>query len=184
MQGILMKTDMIQAITEGRKTQTRRLIKPQPVFEIWSASCGVWRYKGKAYDNMYDIPSRYHVGETVYIKEAWSDIYCRGQDQANVLYALDYPPAPKGFKWQSPLFMPEWAARHFIFIEAVRAERLQEISWADCLAEGIIQRGDDFICKCAYSVPQGAFIELWDSVNPKHPWENNDWVQRYQFRLI
>ena len=190
MQGILMKSDMLQATVERRKAQTRRLIKPQPVFEIWSAPCGVWRYKGKAYDNMYDIPSRYHVGETCYIKEAWNANILRGtyrieyklDNAIKPLYVTEkhdcwlYPPT---VNYRTPRFMPAWAARHFIFIEAVSGERLQEITEQDVLAEGIMVRSEGFPI-CALRV---WYQVLWDSINSAYPWESNPFCWAYQFRL-
>lgn len=97
MKGILFKPDMIKAIVKGRKTQTRRVIK-----------IGQTVYKADG-----SLASRYHTGETVYIKEVWIG------------------------KWRNPLFMPEWAARYFIKITDVRVGRLQEITNTDAVAEGI-----------------------------------------------
>ena len=76
MKGILMRPDMIQAIVEGRKTQTRRMIKPQPK-QINDDFDGTWEWKEKGhyYDDltlftMLQNNSRYHAGETAYVKEA------------------------------------------------------------------------------------------------------------------
>ena len=187
MKGILMKPDGITATAERRKTVTRRVIKqlsPEYEWEVIDTGEPIRMFKDGIGGCIFLQP-RYQVGETVYIKEAWSDIYCfTNKDKGNVLYAIDYPPAPKGFKWHTPFFMPEWAARYCILIKDVRAERLQEIGWDDCLAEGVIQRGmGEFVFRCAYSVPQGAFIELWDSINKDYPWESNLWVFRYEYEL-
>ena len=199
MQGILMKPDMIQATVEGRKTNTRRAeaslreINKEPDewvrFEARDNIQGLFSFYSFAKAALRVCKSRYHAGETVYIKEAIQQsgdfaVYRLGQQPVMFFQSLNR----FHWRWQkdylSPLHLPQEAARHFILIEAVRAERLWEISWADCLAEGIIQRGDDFICKCAYSVPQGAFIELWNSINPKQPWESNPVCWVYSFVKI
>jgi len=157
MKGIIFNPDMIGAIVEGRKTQTRRLIKPQPK-QINNDFDGTWEWKemGHYYDDltlftMLKNSSRYHAGETVYIKEAYAlrphsdggyweaqyksngeirDCNCAVDAIREIAYKWDD-------KWRSPLFMPEWAARYFLKILAVRAERLQEITYGDCIAEGI-----------------------------------------------
>ena len=189
MKGILFRPEVWQAklrvLEQYGEAQTRRVIKPQPTKPVGTAHDWEWKPAGMlCYDDYFreHAPNyaRYHIGETVYIKEAWSDIYCWGRDQVHVLYALDYPPAPKGFKWRSPMFMPAWAARYFIVIEQVRAERVQVITIADSVAEGVpcqeLGIKDDELCR-------GQFADLWDSINPKYPWESNPWVFPYTFRL-
>lgn len=111
----------------------------------------------------------YQVGETVYIKEAWCESYY-GEP---ICYKLDgkESPGPKDF-WRSPLFMPAWAARYFIQITDVRAQRVQEISYEDIIAEGV-DTGQDV-----------HYQELWDSINPKYPFASNCWVWAYTFKLV
>ena len=197
MQGILMKRQMIAATVEGRKTNTRRAeaslreINNEPdkwvcnMLPIGTLACKKWI--GTHYVHYPNIKPRYRVGETVYIKEAYSSY---GIPPNEVAYYKDEPKLDiSRIAWHNPLFMPEWAARHFIFIEAVRAERLQEISEEDAIAEGMKPQPFDTCDLCPKglcSVHQpvlGQFRNLWDSINPKYPWENNDWVWRYQFRL-
>ena len=99
---------------------------------------------------------------------------------------------PNWGKWRSPLFMPKWASRIWLEIVSVRPERLQEITEEDCLKEGLEKRGfdgsalfqidgfADDICFVGYDL---AFKQLWDSLNPKHPWRSNPWVWRIEFKL-
>ena len=168
---------------------------------------GLWEFKDGS--NCFRLAKpRYQVGETVYIKEVhyrfghWAKngftktgrqkwVFKRSYEPGNFRY-IENPPSyvhPNNHReivgWfkRSPLFMPAWAARYFIKITDVRAERLQEISWGDCLAEGIVQKGDLFLAKCSYTVPQGAFIELWDSINKDYQWGSNPWVWRYEFKF-
>jgi len=205
MQGILMKADMLRATVEGRKTNTRRAeaslreINKEP--NIWACTETLGRefcfYNPLTLRNIR-IKPRYHVGETVYIKEAWqvdkkwdntkpSDI----PHGESVYYPFggdpeDKIPAPYWLgKLRSPLFMPAWAARHFILIEAVRAERLQQIGQTDISLEGIkmrrLQPNEDYYHHL--TVNRDSFAHLWDSINPKYPFVTNPWVWRYQFRL-
>jgi len=81
----------------------------------------------------------------------------------------------EGWYKRSPLFMPEWAARYFITITDVRAERLQEISRDNILAEGI------------YPFPyhnKTEFKNLWNSINKDYPWESNPWAFAYSFKRV
>ena len=206
MKGILFKPDMISAIVDGRKTQTRRVIKPQPQ---WLSGAWYWRHPrynygdgdGVHYFHTRHITSsvleammpcaRYQVGETVYIKEAWACdlghiIYRTGSarrgDDTNL--HLIKSKQDENPSWRSPLFMPEWAARYFIKILAVRAERVQEITEEDCRVEGIA--GYTFARGCISQTPpdpRRKFIEPWNSINPKYPYDSNPWVWAYGFKL-
>jgi len=146
------------------------------------------------------IKPRYQVGEVVYIKEAWRIVDSQvtfGISQLRVQYKLDnyahwfkvdsvtfskYVNIDNYFvkKWQSPLFMPEWAARYFIKITDIRAERLQEITPEDCRKEGITKIQCD--CgECIDSTEVGTFQDLWNSINPNVKWDTNPWVWRICF---
>jgi len=148
MKGILFKPDMIKAIVEGRKTVTRRVIKPQPtnryhspiqasIYLIQLTGTDAWGFqRPSCADLPFLVKPRYQVGETVYIKEA----YCRScyddglkTDSGGICicYRADMGPQWKGAnpcvegKWSSPMMMPAWAARHFIKILKNSAELLK-----------------------------------------------------------
>ena len=144
--------------------------------------------------NIKLVKPRYGVGETVYIKEAWAviklldnvkprDIKPRNyrpiwyQDSPVYSQLSPWPEGNRG-RWRSPLFMPAWAARHFVLIEAVRAERLQEISIEDVLSEGISFTGEGNEIEALWQ-----FIDLWDSINPAYPFDIDPWVWVYKFSL-
>jgi len=181
MKGILFKPDMIQAIIEGRKTQTRRLIKPQPVqfnnLGEFDAGIGEAWFHGITSDNWETRKPRYQVGETAYIKEAWASFPAYEPHKPYVTYKSSVDAYRLGStKWKSPLFMPEWAARYFLEITEVRAERLQEIRYLDIFLEGVPEQGG-FIKNFK------AFERLWNSINKDYPWESNPWVWVYIFEL-
>jgi len=182
MKGMIFKPESIQAIIEGRKIQTRRVIKPQPKPDLIKHANSPYWISGLA-DDSYEkvnIP-RYQVGEVVYIKEAyWKD------SEGNLFdYALDAPTQaiPDFCKLMSPLFMPEWAARYFIEITDVRAERLQEINRNR--HDEVLKEGYPF----GYDVTQlnehpiNTFARYWNSINKDYPFESNPWVWVYTFRL-
>ena len=196
MKGILFKPWKIKAIAEDDgEWQTRRVIKPQPcddkTFIYADGYCSLQAKNGYA---PY-AKSRYQVGEVVYIKEAFMIEQSEGFDEpTDRPFKNDYEwglliphykltdPDPELYddedrqvKWRSPLFMPEWAARYFLKITDIRAERLQEITNEDITAEGL---GEGYT-KFGWTY---AFGQLWNSINPKYPWAMNPWVFVYSFK--
>lgn len=197
MNGILMKPDMIKAIIEDRKTQTRRGIKelnqePDRWEYIRTNKDGRVLFWVKADDPEQDIDKRiklikprFHVGEVVYIKEAWATekrfdskppsffgdaatvpIWWKFNDDIPETMGLDCG------RWRSPLHLPQWLARYFIQITDVRAERLQEITLADIYAEGCpLPEATIFTDPMAGYENQASAFEwyhdLWDSINGK-----------------
>ena len=223
MKGILFKPGLIPAIVEGRKTQTRRAIKPQPdlglpEFDRYSHIAVDWYHPtkidrmGKEYpgeqvfgaftdDGEWGWRCPYLVGETVYIKEAhyrygyWNETgkYTKAgrlehqfiPTMDEVRYEENRPERVNAPSWQSngwyrrsPLYLPESAARHFLKILAVRAERLQEITPGDVLKEGIPFAGEGSEIDALWD-----FMELWNSTNPKYPFDSNPWVWVYGFEF-
>lgn len=91
--------------------------------------------------------------------------------------------------WKPSIFMPRWASRITLEIEAVRVERLIEITADDCIAEGIYQQGGQWIIDgsetgLGWMQPEGAYRELWESINGARSWDLNPWVWVIQFRRI
>ncbi len=87
----------------------------------------------------------------------------------------------------SPLFMPKWAARDFIQITDVRHERLQKITSYDLVAEGCpidVNRKEEDKEVYDNELALMWYKNLWDSINPKYPWEDNPWVWRYEFKKV
>mgnify|MGYP001607782881 CR=1 FL=1 len=159
---------------------------------------------GENDDRVFRVRSRLEVGEVVYIKEAhyrsghWNKngLTKSGKQKwifkanNNEIRYLDNPPTENvhklsektatGWLKRSPLFMPEWAARYFIKITDVRAERLQEITESDAEAEGLNPADctdNNYLDYPAVKM----FATLWDSINPKYSWASNPWVFRYSF---
>ena len=194
MKGILFKSEMLRAVTERKKTVTRRLLKPQPAkgtvrLEHTSKNYFIERwlvdlrglYPGSEpttiLGNLHK--SRYQVGEVLYIKEAWwgqgGDIYYKSDWLTSKPVNMFFD----GGKWKSPLFMPKWAARYFILIKDVRSERLQEITEEDAVKEGDPAQG----LIASENDHRTWFQHQWNSINKTYPWESNDWVWRYEFEL-
>lgn len=198
MKGILFKPDMIQAVIEDRKTQTRRLaglkeINKEPdnweypiaaVRDCKPIKNGDWIFQHKHNLSLCVVARpRYNIGETVYIKEAWF------QDPGGGLwYRLDNPlweNEPVTEKWKSPLFMPEKYARYFITTTDVKPQRIATITREEISAEGTPHNvaGKSSYRNDGYQRLED-FRLLWDSINKKNPFEKNEWVFAYTFKRL
>jgi hypothetical protein len=188
MKPILFNTDEVKAILDGRKTQTRRPIKPKYKDDeygfnvITNPSTGE-RWVEKHDDNEASFcPTRYvnpkyEIGDILYAKETYlkeknGKIHYKtdGEDlflSPSTDYGTDYP------KWRPSIHMPKEAARIFLRITAVRVERLKDITVEDCYNEGLEKQQFDFV--------KTDFIELWDSCYPNNPYKSNPWVWVYEF---
>lgn len=195
MKPILFNTDMVRAILEGRKTVTRRVIKPQPRFiyandnfgplmQITKPHKGVW-FKG---DPNHVAP--YHPGDVLYVRETWQQNY----DGTYTYRAGDKFEWEKG--WRPSIHMPREAARLFLRVTAVRVERLQDITEEQARREGF-SSGAQPITSGPWGVEDDpgewtaieSFSEIWDSIiKPKdlylHGWAANPWVWVIEFERI
>lgn len=206
MKGILFKPDMIQAIVTGKKTVTRRLsgldiINKEPDLWVYHSERSVPGF-GRftfSYDNqkpysretaIVAVKSLYHPGETVYIKEAWAT-----EGQYNHLKLSEIPHTAKIWylfdgdlmnipewvsRFRSPLFMPAWAARYFIEVLSGRPERLQDITEEDARKEGDPKQG----LIASENSHTDWFRSQWDFINPQHPYSKNEWIFRYEFKIV
>lgn len=195
---ILFSGPMVRAILQGKKTQTRRIIKPQPRWDgdLWwlgdkyflSVEAmkdhlfhNVYGTKGTPYGSLYEFG-----GDRLWVRETWGlhDTEPKdGPDGAHVYFrATDGDRHELRYQlWRPSIFMPRWASRITLEIDDVRAERLQEITEEDAIAEG---------AQCA-GVPasltnRGAFAKLWDTLNASRGfgWNQNPWVWVIEFRRI
>lgn len=194
---ILYSTDNVRAILDGRKTQTRRVIKPQPpedaVVFAWfapeikegKAPEGCW-YEDKNGLKFHCKCPYGQIGDRLWVRETlFRHPYL---DEAG--YLADETPVfinqtiGDMAKWQwrkdilPSIFMPRWASRITLEITRLRVERLQDISEEEAEAEGIVIEKGDYYRTC-----KGKFHQLWDSLNAKRGfgWETNPWVWVIEF---
>lgn len=183
MKPILFSAPTIRAILRGQKTQTRRIIKPQPPSD---AEGGFYPGNLKcAYGT---------VGDRLWVRETWreaiSDTHKCFAYRADNTYKCGKKP-PDGYvpKWKPSIFMPKEACRIFLQIEQIKIERLQDISEEDAIAEGIenthIYKGyryyRDYECGGGDLKPLESFRSLWESINGKGSWDVNPWVWVIKF---
>jgi hypothetical protein len=169
---ILFSGPMVRTILEGRKTQTRRVIKPQLKDCPWVAD-------GCPYGQ---------PGDLLWVREAWNyfggNEYLYQQDKESVSYRAD-PPVTQihGDKWRPSIHMPRWASRLTLRITDVRVQRVQEISEGDAVAEGVkacIAGQDEHGPVKTYRT---GFVRVWQEINAKrgYSWESNPWVWSITF---
>lgn len=195
---ILFTGEMVRAILNGEKTQTRRVIKPQPIIKIKNDYiCDYEIKKGKRYaaginvkiselaDNFKGIATFCpygKIGDRLWVRETWADVRGMGIETATgkpleVVFYADDPWAQEakewGIKWKPSIHMPKKYSRINLKITNIRVERIQTITDNDAQCEGVngwnqIVRIDNIT----------AFAELWDSINAKRGfgWNTNPWV--------
>ena len=166
---IIFSGEMVRAILEDRKTQTRRVIKPQPfIYEKshLASQSELIRDWVRKYPCPYGKP-----GDRLWVRETWEihqldGIMPGSKEYPNICYKADMSTrlliadkvldlCKEKFSWRSPIFMPRWASRIMLEVVNVRVERLQDISEEDCIAEGIrpFLRSGLFQMKTMYEVP-------------------------------
>lgn len=203
---IIFNTEMVQAILEGRKTQTRRLITPQPKEGTEYMGWLVPKYEHIVFGNKPKADSLHknnfgNAGDLLYVREKF-EVETDGKVK---FYAgnieVEHNAAYRRLtKWKPSIHMPKVAARIWLQVVEVKAERLHDISENDAIAEGIKadvfgyecpicnhdwHNGDELLCDDGfYKNPIKAFQVLWQSIHNKESWDSNPWVWVIKFKVI
>jgi hypothetical protein len=214
---ILFAAPMVRALLEGRKTQTRRIFKaieqqPNGLWHIFGGMVGV---------SEEDVPMhapdyvRIQPGDRLYVREHWrtdfslDDVAPRDLDPTKheypnkkgycrdgtffVTYEADNPALLNG-RHRQAMHMPRWLSRLTLIVDGVKVERLQDISEADAIAEGIfrLERKARIGGGPLYGLGEGeghdtaigAYNRLWRDINGDGSWAGNPWVVAYTFRVM
>ena len=190
---LLFSTPMVQAILDGRKTQTRRIIKLPPPSGTFPAN---WNYspyripaKGHELEhrftdgigNLVSIPESKlpngKPGDLLWVKETWTKTMVQDEEGWFFIYKADGDEWAK--PWTSSRFMPKAAARIWLQIEEIRVERLQDITEEDAIAEGI--KPLSFTVGKPHAV---LFFQLWDMINGPGSSDQNPWLWVIKFRVL
>jgi len=182
---ILFSGPMVQAILDGRKTMTRRVVKPQPAGDEFNGfnAFGEAIFYPRS-DDSDDAGLRRcphgQPGDRLWVRETWQHnpyggiVYRAGSGILNC----------DGRGWRSPICMPRWASRITLEITAVRVERVQDISEEDAMSEGAMfcnhgVEHDGMHYRCG-------FCALWNSLNAKrgYGWDTNPWVWVLAFKRL
>lgn len=186
---ILFNGEMVKAILDGRKTQTRRVIKPQPDHFGKEDGEDSWHWNGWRWQDKPGIPLKGpdedcphgQPGERLWVRETWAQHpEVPGEWMYRADRGGDYQGAAQGlFKWSLSIHMPRCVSRITLEIESVCVERVQEITPDDCRAEGMPADNNDIGARYCFG-------QLWNSINEKrgHGWEVNPWVWVITFRRV
>lgn len=183
---ILFSAPMVRALLIGSKTQTRRIVKPQP--QKLSAAELQWK-NGLCAMNRLEKQSPYGVaGDRLWVRETWAQP--TSLDPSPVFYFADYPAcvpsqyenvpqSPDDIRWSPSIHMFRWMSRITLRITGVRVERLQDISRGDAMAEGC-----PFANMAAGPDPRHWYAELWQQINGASSWDVNPWVWVVEFERL
>ena len=201
MKPIIFSTPMVQAILAGRKTQTRRIVKPQPSSGIRKS---VFVKSGLEDGHGREIKPRYQPSDILWVRETCCEV---PYEYNHVPIKGGYITIPKyAYKadserdytgiWKPSIHMPREAARIFLRVTSVRVERLQEITAEDVIREGIEYSDSGpyhwhvldtkLNAWINFHFHDEAFKHLWDSLNAKrgYGWDTNPWVWVIEFERI
>jgi hypothetical protein len=218
---IFFTTENVRAILDGRKTQTRRVVKPQPVCygkclaqpcidsrkftydksaeALYCGECGnlvEYSPEGKNYAKQHN--PRYQTGDILYARETFVKLFNKTTngfgyhyraDGETIIdfdrktgYAREHKLSEFNSKWLPSIHMTKEAARLFLRVTGVRAERIADISASDCKAEGIVLTTES----PSFMRYRDYFCDLWDRQYKKdgYGWESNPWVWVYEFERV
>lgn len=208
---ILFSALMVRALLAGTKTQTRRVVKPQFAMDAVPEEMCATNERGHqitghsglwwcAAEGDADVARRCpygQPGDRLWVREC----FCEDPLSFGALYRadgeLDEPALNAGGKWRPSIHMPRWASRITLEVTGVRVERLQDISEADAVAEGIERCEDFFECTTwrVYGEPEGSDVvapddpvgsyqSLWEFINGPGSWDVNPWVWVVEFKRV
>lgn len=213
---ILFSAPMVRAILAGSKTQTRRVVKSTPPHGVLGASwCDEdqWHWRTEAghlrsaenHFRQYCAP-----GDRLWVRETWR-CASRGYGRDGIEYRADESfRANDGTReqaeewacddsrtpgeWRPSIFHRRWASRLTLDVVAVRVERLQAITEADAVAEGLENHGGGELADAwwpehdglaqAGATPREGFRVLWEAINGPGSWAANPWVWVVSFRKL
>lgn len=189
---ILFSAPMVRALLDGRKTQTRRIVKKlHPSCREMIAHDrigGLFTCRDAFSRCVQMLPCPYgQPSDRLWVKEAFAPME-DAQSPGSVQYRADRE-HPQVTKWKPSIFMPRRASRILLEVVSVRAEQLQDISAADAIAEGIQRTNGDGEWAAeglAYTghSPRETYRELFESINGAGSWDANPWVWVIEFRRI
>ncbi|EEN6524058.1 hypothetical protein G5D99_004460 [Salmonella enterica] len=199
--GMIFNGEMVRAILEGRKTQTRRPFnwRRQPAMEMAERDDGsLWPWAEdceRGGDIWFACPFG-EVGDRIWVRETFR-VHSRATDVATLVYrasvrnswteqthrvpvaVCNKPATPE--KWTPSIHMPRWASRITLEITDVRVERLRDLSDEDAKSEGIIPSAGGVLPGWEYRIN---FRDLWMDIYGTDNWEANPWVWVIEFKRV
>ena len=177
---IIFSGEMVRAVLKGQKTQTRRVINPQPPQDsLWDEPSHLFIIEGSGFGIMRHCPYG-KSGDSLWVRETWRTAEAPGgvfyrADATD--YMIEISTLSNGKPWRPSIHMPRWASRITLEMIGLRVERLQDIGEEDVLAEGVSPTPPiGSMGSKAYNLE--SFKTIWDIINAKrgHSWKSNPWV--------
>lgn len=197
--GMIFNAEMIRALLDGRKTQTRRMLNPRQLEMISYAAQAGECYPLESGQQHANSQAYYRewcpfgaVGDRIWVREAFRVMGC-ATDVARLMYKASernsftestrtVPVASctkqPSQKWTSSIHMPRWASRITLEITNVRVERLNSISGEDARSEGFAYEGSHVLGDI------DEFYRAWTSIYGEESWQANPWVWVIEFRRV
>ncbi|PLK61925.1 hypothetical protein CWN40_04545 [Klebsiella quasipneumoniae] len=205
--GMIFNGEMVRALLDGRKTQTRRPIKWKhtrfteigeredgskwPWSEDAEHACDFWHPCpfGAVGDRIWVRETFCPVDDTQYGGEKWVDYRATPKFEASHPAGWDSAPNDaEALKWRPSIHMPRWASRILLEITDVRVERLNAISQADAIAEGAPPSHPSIDCVSQeYGFPDFSrswFGQTWQHIYGSDSWNANPWVWVIEFKRV
>jgi hypothetical protein len=198
---MIFSAPMVRALLDGRKTQTRRVLKPQPFMRegfdgvFVGAPFGPLAYAGMLPSGNGCVCSPpYAPGDRLWVREGWAmvpytaylhsegvQMTAHGGTHEAAIYRAGFDRSQSGIRWRSPIHMPRWASRLTLAVTDVRVQRLQDISVVDVFAEGAVPA--DLPHGERIGAEREFFADLWNSIHGPAAWDANPWCCAVSFSV-
>ncbi|WP_312805680.1 hypothetical protein, partial [Atlantibacter hermannii] len=207
--GMIFNGEMVRAILDGRKTQTRRIISERhlnlidlgsQIGECYPVECGIDHENSQSYYREHCPFGK--PGDRIWVRETYQgplfdyehmEAYLEDSSKFEkpdfCVYRADGKPAPEFYDaddnlhccWRPSIHMPRWASRILLEITDVRVERLASISQEDAAKEGYPANPEPY----GGSMDKWLwFRQLWDSIYPEQSFSHNPWVWVIEFKRV
>lgn len=187
---IIFSAPMVRAILKGHKTQTRRVLKPQPSKPFGGLFCDGqkwWTGDSLTGEVIETLRAPYAVGDRLWVREAWRTSASIDDTPPRHMvprlrplsYEADYPNEPNDGcrgRLRPSIHMPRWASRITLEVTDVEVEKLQDINRGNAMEEGC-----PFPNMAKGPNPRDWFQDLWTSIHGPGAWEANPWVVAITF---
>ncbi|HEL4464975.1 TPA: morphogenetic protein [Klebsiella pneumoniae] len=187
--GMIFNAEMVRALLDGRKTQTRRPVKFPVLDKNLGCELAGNELAGELSAGNYLNSAFGKPGDRIWVRETWAR-YNIDQNSHDIAYRATTPADwPEEGRWRPSIHMPRWASRILLEITDVRVERLNAISQENAQAEGMELTG----WRPTYSDPDSGgevmtpydnFAELWSSIYGDESWKANPWVWVIEFKRV
>ena len=210
---ILAAPDVVRAILDGRQTQDRRPLKPQPPQDAWGVGYHDADYSAKRLRNKVSwfvpfagdlwpcndsdaIPITWQSGDHLWVREAFAANIPGCEEQGGFSYRADHispnGDGPTPIKWTPSIHMPRHASRVTLLVKRVWVEQLQDISEESARAEGFADHPKGIVVPYSNPVERHEvtardwFSDLWNALykDPALQWDANPWIVATEFERI